>query len=53
MFVSGSRLLELPYTVKGMDVAFSGILSLIESKAKQLLSSGEYTMEDLCFSLQV
>ncbi|EYB83605.1 hypothetical protein Y032_0332g2751 [Ancylostoma ceylanicum] len=48
----GSRLLELPYTVKGMDVAFSGILSLIESKAKQLLSSGDYTVEDLCFSLQ-
>ncbi|EPB74652.1 peptidase, M22 family [Ancylostoma ceylanicum] len=52
LYVSGSRLLELPYTVKGMDVAFSGILSLIESKAKQLLSSGDYTVEDLCFSLQ-
>ncbi|ETN74378.1 hypothetical protein RB195_010728 [Necator americanus] len=48
----GSRLLELPYNVKGMDVAFSGILSLIESKASQLLSSAECTVEDLCFSLQ-
>ncbi|VDM66213.1 unnamed protein product [Strongylus vulgaris] len=48
----GSKLLELPYNVKGMDVAFSGILSLIESKATKLLSSGEYTVEDLCFSLQ-
>ncbi|VDM56162.1 unnamed protein product [Angiostrongylus costaricensis] len=48
----GKRLLELPYTVKGMDVSFSGILSTIEGKAPQLLASGEYTVEDLCFSLQ-
>ncbi|KAJ1371174.1 hypothetical protein KIN20_033075 [Parelaphostrongylus tenuis] len=49
---TGKRLLDLPYTVKGMDVSFSGILSTIESKAPQLLASGEYTVEDLCFSLQ-
>lgn len=35
-----------------MDVSFSGILSYIEEKAQSLLSSGEYTPEDLCFSLQ-
>lgn len=35
-----------------MDVSFSGILSYIEEKAPFLLSSGEYTPEDLCFSLQ-
>lgn len=35
-----------------MDVSFSGILSYIEEKAPSLLSSGEYTPEDLCFSLQ-
>lgn len=28
--VRGSQYLELPYTVKGMDVSFSGILSYIE-----------------------
>ncbi|VDO35674.1 unnamed protein product [Haemonchus placei] len=49
---AGKKLLDLPYTVKGMDVSFSGILSTIESKAPQLLASGEYTVEDLCFSLQ-
>lgn len=48
----GKKLIELPYTVKGMDVSFSGILSYIESMAPKLLESGECTPEDLCFSLQ-
>ena len=26
----GSKYIELPYTVKGMDVSFSGLLSYIE-----------------------
>lgn len=38
--------------VKGMDVSFSGILSYIEKQSNQLLNSGEYSAEDLCFSLQ-
>lgn len=48
----GKKLIDLPYTVKGMDVSFSGILSYIESMASKLLASGECTPEDLCFSLQ-
>lgn len=48
----GKKFLELPYAVKGMDVSFSGLLSFIEEKAPVLLESGEYTPEDLCFSLQ-
>ncbi|KAJ7388249.1 hypothetical protein OS493_038963, partial [Desmophyllum pertusum] len=48
----GKKLIDLPYTVKGMDVSFSGILSYIESMAAKLLTSGECTPEDLCFSLQ-
>lgn len=48
----GKKLLLLPYVVKGMDVSFSGILSYIEKQCHQLLDSGEYTQEDLCFSLQ-
>lgn len=48
----GKKFLELPYTVKGMDVSFSGLLSFIEEKAPQVLKTGEYTPEDLCFSLQ-
>ena len=38
---------DLPYTVKGMDLAFSGLLTA----AKQLLKKG-IALEDLCFSLQ-
>lgn len=49
---NGKRFLELPYAVKGMDVSFSGLLSFIEEKAPGLIKFGEYTAEDLCFSLQ-
>uniref|UniRef100_A0A1B6E6R6 N(6)-L-threonylcarbamoyladenine synthase n=1 Tax=Clastoptera arizonana TaxID=38151 RepID=A0A1B6E6R6_9HEMI len=48
----GQKFLPLPYVVKGMDVSFSGILSFIEEKSSKLLNNGEYTPEDLCFSLQ-
>eukprot|EP00911_Craspedida_sp_UC1_P000796 UC1_evm1s609 len=48
----GTRFIELPYSVKGMDVSFSGIASYIEQAARRLLSKGECTREDLCFSLQ-
>ncbi len=41
------KYIELPYTVKGMDVSFSGILT----KAEQLLKKG-VSAEDLCFSIQ-
>uniref|UniRef100_A0A669D015 N(6)-L-threonylcarbamoyladenine synthase n=1 Tax=Oreochromis niloticus TaxID=8128 RepID=A0A669D015_ORENI len=52
MAKKGSQYVELPYTVKGMDVSFSGILSYIEDAAHKMLSSGQCTAEDLCFSLQ-
>ncbi|XP_057398670.1 tRNA N6-adenosine threonylcarbamoyltransferase [Balaenoptera acutorostrata] len=48
----GKKLVELPYTVKGMDVSFSGILSFIEDVTQRMLATGECTPEDLCFSLQ-
>lgn len=44
----GKEYIELPYTVKGMDVSFSGILSF----AEDLVATGRYTKEDLCYSLQ-
>lgn len=44
----GKNFVELPYVVKGMDVSFSGILSSIEKIAK----TKQYSVEDLCFSLQ-
>jgi len=40
--------IELPYKLKGMDVAFSGILT----KLKQMVEGGKYKLEDLAFSLQ-
>jgi len=52
MAKKGEKLIDLPYTVKGMDVSFSGILSHIEGIADKLIQSGECTVEDLCFSLQ-
>lgn len=41
------KFIELPYTVKGMDVSFSGILT----KLQQLYKKGT-SKEDLCYSLQ-
>jgi N6-L-threonylcarbamoyladenine synthase len=46
------HLIAIPYSVKGMDVSFSGILSYIECEAKRLLDKGECTIPDLCYSLQ-
>ncbi len=40
--------IELPYSIKGMDVAFSGILT----KLRQMLEGKKYKLEDLAFSLQ-
>ncbi len=40
--------IPLPYTVKGMDVSFGGILTNL----KQKYDSKKYAVEDLCFSLQ-
>ena len=50
----GSKFVEIPYTVKGMDVSFSGLLSFAESIAKQQarMSEPEYSAADLCYSLQ-
>lgn len=47
-----AKFIELPYTVKGMDVSFSGILTSVESLAKSKLKTGEITKADLCYSLQ-
>jgi len=44
----GKKLVHLPYTVKGMDASFSGLLTA----AINLLRKGGYKLEDLCYSLQ-
>jgi N6-L-threonylcarbamoyladenine synthase len=43
----GERYIDLPYSVKGMDVAFSGILTSAEKHVKNGLR-----LEDICYSLQ-
>ncbi|MEM0093833.1 MAG: KEOPS complex N(6)-L-threonylcarbamoyladenine synthase Kae1 [Thermofilum sp.] len=43
----GRNLLQLPYTVKGQDVSYSGLLT----KALQLYQAGKYPLEDVCYSL--
>jgi universal protein Kae1 len=44
----GKNLIPLPYTVKGMDVSLSGLLTATVT----LLKRREYRLEDLCYSLQ-
>jgi N6-L-threonylcarbamoyladenine synthase len=40
--------IELPYSVKGMDVSFSGMLTNLKNK----FDSKKYSLEDLSYSLQ-
>jgi N6-L-threonylcarbamoyladenine synthase len=40
--------IELPYSVKGMDISFTGMLT----KLKHLYDSKKYKIEDLAYSLQ-
>nr|NVI71511.1 putative tRNA N6-adenosine threonylcarbamoyltransferase [Cucujiformia] len=51
MAKKGTKYLQLPYCVKGMDVSFSGILTYMEERYEKLINDG-YTPEDLCYSLQ-
>lgn len=44
----GNTYIPLPYSVKGMDVAFSGILT----RLRKLINEGKHSKEDLCFSVQ-
>jgi N6-L-threonylcarbamoyladenine synthase/protein kinase Bud32 len=44
----GSKLVSLPYTVKGMDLSLSGLLTA----AVALLRKKECRLEDVCYSLQ-
>jgi universal protein Kae1 len=48
MAKSGTRLIRLPYTVKGMDVSFSGLLTATLA----LLKKKRHKLQDLCYSLQ-
>ncbi len=43
----GGKYIEVPYSIKGMDVAFSGLLTNLKQKYHKGISK-----EDLCYSLQ-
>jgi len=45
---SGKTLIPLPFTIKGMDLSFSGLLTA----AMEMLHGGKHRLEDVCFSLQ-
>ena len=47
MAKKGERYLELPYSIKGMDIAFSGLLTA----AEQYIKNGA-KVEDVCYSIQ-
>jgi len=44
----GETFVSLPFSIKGMDLSFSGLLTA----AVELLRAGKYRLEDVCFSLQ-
>ena len=46
--LEGKELVDLPYSVKGMDMSFSGLLTAVI----RLLKSEKHRLEDLCYSLQ-
>ena len=48
---SGRELIELPYTIKGMDVAFSGTLTAaLHALKKAELNDVCYSLQEFCFS---
>ena len=49
---SRPTLIPLPYSIKGMDVAFAGLQTHLLQKIKEGVAGGSYTKEDLAYSVQ-
>jgi len=47
-----AKYIPLPYSVKGMDVSFSGIFTLLKNMIKSEEYSSEEKREELCYSVQ-
>jgi len=48
----GKRLIELPYSVKGMNVSMSGTLTALESLAgKEPVEDLAYSVQEVCFAM--
>jgi N6-L-threonylcarbamoyladenine synthase len=53
IYLEGKNLVELPYTVKGMDLAFSGLLTSAENKYKKIFDKKNFEnqeVKDLVYS---
>lgn len=46
MAKKGNKYIDLPYSIKGMDMSFSGILSYVKGLVK------DHSKEDICYSFQ-
>ncbi len=46
--LKGKNYIELPYSVKGMDISLAGMLTNLKHK----FDSKKFSVEDLCFSMQ-
>ena len=47
--LKSTKFIKLPYSVKGMDVSFSGVLTYIKTR---LLTDPNVTKADICYSVQ-
>ncbi len=48
----GKRLIQLPYSVKGMNVSFSGTLTALESLlGKEPIEDLAYSVQEICFAM--
>ena len=46
------KLIDLPYVVKGMNVSFSGLLTMVQSlMQKERLEDLAYSIQEVCFSM--
>ena len=46
------KYVEMPYTVKGMDISLSGIETFAKTEAREAVKTGKFSKADLCYSLQ-
>ncbi len=49
---NGKKFIDLPYTVRGMNLAFSGLQTYIDKKVLPGVASGKYAVDDVAFSAQ-
>ena len=49
---ASGELIELPYSIKGMNVSFSGMLTHCARDFGPRVKSGEIKLDDLCYSVQ-